>query len=80
MPIADVFIQGGPKKTDCFWGLITLPSMGERHLICQKFQNSVEKKILSNLLVNILCLVCIILHYTWNYAEFDKNTLILPYF
>jgi len=28
--------------------------------------------------LNILCLVCINLHDTWNYAEFDNNAWILP--
>jgi len=30
--------------------------------------------------LNILCLVCINIHYIWNDAEFDKNAEILPSF
>jgi len=44
-------------------------------VICQKFLNFVQKKCKTCAWVhlNILCLVCINLHYTLNYAEFDKK-------
>ena len=50
--------------------------MGEKHVMCKSFQILSRKKCMS-VPLNILCPVCISLHYMWNYAGFDKNSQIL---
>jgi len=65
-----IILQSGPKNGPV-WALITqrwLPI--ERRVMCQKFLNVVDKKgrtCIANHL-NILCLICLNLHYPWNYA------------
>jgi len=57
--------------------LITLRRLVvERRVICQKLAIFfLEKKYKTCIAVclNILCLICINIHYPWNYAEFDNN-------
>jgi len=57
------------QKIGPVWALITLQRLPiERCVICQKFQNVVEKKgrtcIAQHL--SILCLICINFYYPWN--------------
>jgi len=74
--ISKSYIQGGPKKTDCFWELITLRRLVvEKRVICQNLANFIQKRIynLHTSALNILCLICINIQCPWNYAEFDYN-------
>jgi len=43
----------------------------ERHVMCDKFWNFVQKKCITCILVclNTFCLFCMNLHLSWNYAE-----------
>jgi len=63
---------GWAKKPDHFWTLITLEWLAvERHVVCQKFANLSRKKHKSCIAVcfNIICLICINIHYAWNYTD-----------
>jgi len=55
---------------------------GSKEYDMSKFQNFVKKKYntCTSVHLNILCLDCINLNHTSNYAEFDRNAWIYPIF
>jgi len=75
-------VLDGPKNK-LFWELITLQQLiGERHVTCEKFPNFVKKKYKSSMSVhlNILCQICINLHWTWIMLNLPKSHEFYPIF
>jgi len=71
------YIQGGPKKTGPFLNVDNFAMVSGRKAcdMSKVYKFCLEKKYKTCIAVclNILCLICINIHYPWNHTEFDNS-------
>ena len=84
LPVSlDVIIYTVRQKPDCFWESITLRRlMGEGmwYVKSVRILSREKYKTCMSVHLDIICLICIKLHYTRNRAKFAKKAWILPNF